>query len=77
MTPAKITPMPSKGTTRRSIRVPDDEWEPFVAKAADEGTDASTKIRDFIRADLTTPEPSKAAPTTGKSDEGESTRKDR
>lgn len=72
MTPAKIATMPSKGTTRRSIRVPDDEWEPFVAKAVDEGTDASAKIRDFIRADLTTPEPSKAAPATGKSDEGES-----
>lgn len=66
MTPAKIAPMPSKGTTRRSIRVPDDEWEPFVAKAEREGTDASAKIREFIRADLTTQ--TKNVPATGKGD---------
>lgn len=43
---------PSKGTPRRSIRVPDDEWNPFVEKAKSEETDASTKIREFIREDL-------------------------
>lgn len=42
--------MTGKGTKRRSIRVPDEEWEPFVEKAKLEGTDASTKIRHFIRA---------------------------
>lgn len=44
--------MPGKGTTRRSIRVPDEEWDLFVAKAEREGTDASAKIREFIRTDL-------------------------
>lgn len=53
MTPATVAPMPSKGTTRRSIRVPNEEWEPFVAKAQREDTDASAKIRAFIRDDLT------------------------
>lgn len=52
MTPAKIATMPSKGTTRRSIRIPDEEWDPFVAKAVREETDASDKIRKFVRADL-------------------------
>lgn len=39
-------------TPHRTIRVPDDKWEPFVAKAKAEGTDASSKIREFIHRDL-------------------------
>lgn len=56
MTPDTMARMPGKGTTRRSIRVPDEEWDPFVAKAAVEGTDASAKLREFIRADLSEPD---------------------
>ncbi|VXC09130.1 hypothetical protein [Aeromicrobium sp. 9AM] len=41
----------SKGTTRRSIRVDDEDWDPFMAQAEAEGTDASAKIRAFIRSE--------------------------
>lgn len=41
----------SKGTTRRSIRVDDEDWDPFIAQAEVEGTDGSAKIRAFIRAE--------------------------
>lgn len=57
--------MTGKGTTRRSIRVPGEEWDPFVANAANQGTDASTKIRAWIREDN-----NKNAPIVGKDDEG-------
>ena len=47
-----IATMTGKGTTRRTIRVEDELWKPFVAKAKDEGTDASAKIRQFILDDI-------------------------
>lgn len=35
-------------TPLRSIRVPDDIWDPAIAKATAEETDLSTVIRDFL-----------------------------
>lgn len=45
---ATLTPVPSKGTPRRTIRVPDDVWDPAIEKAHSEGTDVSTVIRDRL-----------------------------
>lgn len=39
-----------KGTTRRSIRVPDDEWDPAIARAELDGTNISEVLRATLRA---------------------------
>lgn len=40
--------MPGKGTTRRSIRVPDDVWLPARDLADSRGEDLSTVLRDAL-----------------------------
>jgi hypothetical protein len=40
--------MPGKGTTLRSIRVPDDPWEPALERAEREGTTLSAVIREAV-----------------------------
>lgn len=40
--------MPSKGTTRRSIRLEDDLWAAAITKAAAEGTDVSAVVRSAL-----------------------------
>jgi len=46
--------MPTKGTTVRKVRVPDETWDPAEVKATAEGTDRSTVVRvaleDFLAA---------------------------
>ena len=45
----------SKGTTVRKVRMPDETWDPAEAKAAAEGTDRATVIREALEAFLTAP----------------------
>lgn len=52
MSPSMNTVPNKPKTTIRGVRVPDELWLPFKAKATAEGTDASSKIRDFIERDL-------------------------
>lgn len=40
--------MPGKGTTRRSVRVPDEVWNSAAARAAAEGRDLSEVIRTML-----------------------------
>jgi hypothetical protein len=42
--------MPSKGTTRRSVRIPDEEWVAAQNAAAVLKTDLSTEVRAALRA---------------------------
>ena len=42
----------SKGTPHRPIRISDELWKPSLAKAEDEGTNVSAKIRHWLRQDL-------------------------
>ena len=49
MTPATMRAMPSKGTTRRSIRVTDDEWNAALQAAERRGENLSEEIRKFLR----------------------------
>lgn len=37
-----------RGTTLRNFRCDDDRWEAFLTACAEEGTDASKRIRDMI-----------------------------
>lgn len=48
MTPATLARMPSKGTTRRSLRVSDDLWNAATAKAAERGEPLSDVIRKAL-----------------------------
>lgn len=41
--------VPSKGTPRHTIRVPDEIWLPFVDACAARGQNASEVIRECIR----------------------------
>lgn len=40
--------MPSKGTPRRTIRVPDEVWDPAEQRAAAEGRTVVDAIREFL-----------------------------
>jgi metal-responsive CopG/Arc/MetJ family transcriptional regulator len=41
--------MPSKGTTKRGIRIPDALWREFQAATREAGTNPSETIRQLIR----------------------------
>lgn len=41
--------MPSKGTTKRGIRIDDDLWREFQAATCEAGTNPSETIRQLIR----------------------------
>lgn len=43
-------------TPPRPIRIPNNLWKPSLAKAKDEGTTVSEKIRHWLRQDLGWPE---------------------
>lgn len=42
---AKLTRMPGRGTTKRSIRIPDAIWDPALAKAKLRGETLNEVIR--------------------------------
>lgn len=41
--------MPSKGTPRHAIRIPDTLWQEFQAETSEAGTNPSETIRQLIR----------------------------
>ena len=41
--------MPSKGTPRHAIRIPDDLWADFQAATSEAGTNPSETIRQLVR----------------------------
>lgn len=41
--------MPSKGTTKRGIRIDDDLWAEFQAATNEAGTNPSETIRQLVR----------------------------
>lgn len=49
--------MPSKGTTARNVRVPDDVWEAAKTKAEEAGTNVSALVQEFLREYVTPPPP--------------------
>lgn len=56
MTPVMMTVVPNHGETpRRTVRVPDDVWQPAARKARDNGENVSEVIRralaDYLRDD--------------------------
>lgn len=48
LTPGSVAPVTSKGTTRRSIRVPDELWDPALELAKRNGGDLSAVIREAL-----------------------------
>lgn len=42
--------MPTKGTPRHAIRIPDELWEAALAEARDRGENLNEAIRRFLRA---------------------------
>lgn len=57
MTPAHVavlvghwdaSPMPGRGTGRRTIRVPEDLWQAALSKAEERGEILSDEIRKFL-----------------------------
>lgn len=47
--------MPSKGTTARNVRVPDDLWQAALEKAASEGTTVSAVLLAALKRYVTRP----------------------
>jgi predicted HicB family RNase H-like nuclease len=47
--------MPGKGTTIRSVRVPDEVWEAAKARAESEGSSVSAVVQAALRRYVTRP----------------------
>lgn len=47
--------MPTKGTTSRNIRIPDDLWDAVLRKAEAEGRNASDVVREYLARWVTRP----------------------
>lgn len=47
----------ARGTTLRSIRIPDELWKAAMAKAGSEGTDVSAVVRARLEEYVTPPPP--------------------
>ena len=48
MTPGTVSSVPGKGTTRRTVRIPDEVWEPAQAAAEERGENLSEVIRSAL-----------------------------
>ncbi len=56
-TPDRLMTMPTKGTTKRNIRIDDDLWQSVQTRAYELDTSVAEVVRDLLREwlDQTTP----------------------